>query len=100
MRHIKQIEAESDILFDKYGDWSWTKGKVYEIVKQALKNYSMNRFAQMSKSRKKIAILMHNAKLKWRDVEDDETFFFKTMHGSKLIDCRTLMEMLKDNDSV
>ena len=50
MRHIKEIEAESDILFERYGDWSWTKGKVYGIVKEALKSYSMHRFSQMTQS--------------------------------------------------
>ena len=34
VRHIKEIEAESDILFETYGDWSWTKGEVYGIVKK------------------------------------------------------------------
>jgi hypothetical protein len=50
VRHIKEIEAESDILFEMYGDWSWTKGKVYGIVKEALKSYSMHRFSQMTQS--------------------------------------------------
>lgn len=50
VRHLKEIEAESDILYEKYGDWSWTKGKVYGIVKDALKSYSMHRFSQLSQS--------------------------------------------------
>jgi len=49
VRHIKEIEAESDILFETYGDWSWT-GKVYGIVKEALKSYSMHRFSQLTQS--------------------------------------------------
>ena len=48
VRHIKEIEAESDILFETYGDWPWTKGKNYGIVKEALKSYSMHRFSQMT----------------------------------------------------
>ena len=48
-------------------------------------------------TRKKIAMLMHNTKLKWRDVEDDETFFCQTLSDPKLIDCTTLSEVLNKN---
>ena len=40
VRSIKEIESNSDMLTERFGEWSWSKSAPYVCVKQALKNYS------------------------------------------------------------
>lgn len=48
-RHIHAIENESEELTAKFGDWSF-KSKPFVKVKEALKNYEMNRYIACSEN--------------------------------------------------
>jgi hypothetical protein len=53
VRSIKEIESNSDMLTERFGEWSWSKSAPYVCVKQALKNYSFHRFEEVCENKER-----------------------------------------------